>query len=102
MAYEMKSCSVCGAGLPVNGDEDVVTCQFCGAEYDVVRRGQAKHARAVDRQLVADLQSAAVGFLIGGIGGFIIGGLIFTPYGRSLGIRTVERGARAVGISSRR
>jgi hypothetical protein len=53
--------------------------------------------RKIDGQIQIDWAS----LFAGGLVGFIVGGLIFTPFGRSLGKGAITRGAKAAGIRVR-
>jgi len=92
--YIVPKCEKCGAGIPVNLNQSEVTCKFCGAEYDVVKRhGQRVHGSP---------QFNLTSILIGGIGGFIIGALVFTPFGRETAKAAIKRGARLAGVAEER
>ncbi len=36
--YQLKSCPVCGAEIPVNPEAEEVSCKFCGNTFEIVRR----------------------------------------------------------------
>lgn len=84
----------CGAGIPVNPDKSEVVCKFCGAEYDIVK----VHPQRVNGHPQFDLTS----IFIGAVGGFIIGGIVFTGFGREMAKGAIKRGARLAGIAEER
>lgn len=90
--YIMQKCQQCGTGIPVNLNQRAVTCNFCGAEYEVVKR----HGQRINGQFGLDA------LLIAGIGGFIFGGIVFTEFGRSLAKSAIKRGARLAGVAEER
>jgi len=94
LQYIVKKCVQCGAGIPVNLNEREVACKFCGAEYDVVKR----HGQRVHGSPQFDLPS----IVIGAIGGFVFGGLVFTAFGREMAKAAIKRGARLVGVAEER
>lgn len=89
----MQKCQQCGTGIPVNLNQTEVTCNFCGAEYEVVKR----HGQRINGQF-----TFTDGLLIGGIGGLILGGIIFTGFGRELAKSAIKRGARLAGVAEQR
>jgi len=80
----MMKCGQCGAALPVRTDQDAVTCRFCNSEYEVVK----VHGQRVNGHPQFDSTS----LLLGGIGGFILGGIVFTSFGRSMAKRAIAKG----------
>lgn len=90
----MVQCSQCGCDLQVNPRQTEVQCNSCGSIFDVVR----PHGQTVHGKPGWDLTSIAVG----GIFGFIIGAIVFTPYGRSLGKPVVTGAARVVTAAEER
>lgn len=40
--YQLKSCPVCGAKIPVSPEMEEVACKFCENTFDVIRRN-GKH-----------------------------------------------------------
>lgn len=79
----MKKCGQCGAGLPVRQGQGIVTCRFCGSEYDVVK----VHGQRVNGQF-----TFTDGLLWGGLAGLILGGIAFTSFGRSMAKRAIAKG----------
>jgi DNA-directed RNA polymerase subunit RPC12/RpoP len=84
--YTLKPCSVCGAQIPVDPCEDTVTCQFCGSQFEVMRK---LHGQGIFHGQIPN----SSGLLIGGIVGFTFAAVIFTNVGRSL---ARAGGARAI------
>lgn len=87
--YEMKRCSECGSGIPVNPSQSMVTCGFCGAEYDIINHGGQADRQAGDHQI-----SATTAFFIGGILGMGLGAVIFTATGRSMAVKAISKGGQ--------
>lgn len=88
--YQLKKCSECGAQIPVTSCQDIVTCQFCGSQFDVVK---TNHGRGIHGQEFPNTS----GLLVGGLVGFFLGAVIFTNVGRGL---ARAAGARAVSYIS--
>lgn len=80
--YQVKQCQ-CGAGLPIKNGQSVVQCGFCGAEYEVHR----VHGQKINGQF-----SFTEGLLIGGIGGLVLGGILFTSFGREKAKQAIAKG----------
>ena len=78
----MKKCQ-CGAGIPVSANQSEVKCEFCGAEYDVVKR---------DSQRIDGQFGFTEGLLIGGIAGLVLGGIVFTSFGRATAKTAIAKG----------
>jgi len=83
--YQLKNCGQCGAALPVHSGQQVVSCKFCGAEYDVVR----PHAQRVHGMPEFGFTE---GLLIGGVGGLVLGAIVFTSFGRQTAKAAIARG----------
>jgi len=81
--YIVQKCGQCGAGLPVNPNQSEVVCQFCGAEYDVFKR----HGQRINGQF-----GFTEGLLFGGIAGLILGGIVFTGFGRATAKKAIAKG----------
>jgi len=81
--YEIKKCGQCGAALPVRQGQQSVTCQFCHAEFDVVRL----HGQRINGQF-----GFTEGLLIGGIAGLVLGGVVFTSFGRATAKAAIAKG----------
>jgi len=66
--YQLKVCEICGAVIPVSSSSREVTCDFCSAQYEVVRtqesNGQAEPSPSPG-QIGWFLGGVAVGFLLG-------------------------------------
>jgi len=82
LEYEVKRCDQCGAALPVRIDHETVTCRFCHSEYEVVR----VHGQRINGQL-----TFSEGLLIGGIAGLVLGGVVFTAFGRATAKKAVSK-----------
>jgi len=80
--YIVKKCQ-CGAGLPVNPSQKEVECKFCGNIYEVRR----VHGQKINGQF-----GFTEGLLIGGIGGLILGGIVFTSFGRETAKKAIAKG----------
>jgi len=83
--YIVKRCGQCGAALPVRPDQKTVTCQFCNSEYDVVK----VHGQRVNGSPQFGFTE---GLLIGGIGGLILGGIVFTSFGKQTAKTAIAKG----------
>lgn len=84
--YEMQECIVCKAAIPVNPEMAIVTCGFCGAEYDIINHGKSDHQGA-DHQI-----GAWPAFFIGSILGLGFGAVVFTATGRSMAAHAIAKG----------
>ena len=80
--YQVKKCQ-CGAALPVRPDQESVTCKFCHSEYDVVK----VHGQRINGQF-----GFTEGLLIGGIAGLVLGGIVFTSFGRATAKTAIAKG----------
>jgi len=83
LEYEVKKCGVCGAALPVRQGQQSVTCRFCGSEYDVVK----VHGQRINGQF-----GFTEGLLIGGLAGLVLGGIVFTSFGRATAKAAIAKG----------
>lgn len=83
LEYQVVKCGQCGAALPVRPDQESVTCKFCHSEYDVVK----VHGQRINGQF-----GFTEGLLIGGIAGLVLGGIVFTSFGRSTAKIAIAKG----------
>lgn len=91
--YTVQKCQQCGTGIPVNPNQSEVTCNHCGAQYEVVKR----HGQRINGQF-----GFTEGLLIGGISGLVLGGIIFTSFGHEMAKSAIKRGARLAGVAEER
>jgi len=83
LEYQAAKCSQCEATLPIKHGQKTVTCGFCHSEYDVVK----VHGQRINGQF-----GFTEGLLIGGIAGLVLGGIVFTSFGRSTAKRAIAKG----------